>query len=111
MVREVEWTQEALCDLSDIKSYIAVDSPGNAEAVVRAIERSAAGLLTFTHGHRVIPEFQDDERRETIVHRWRLMYRVLPDRIRIVGVIHGSRLLSGIDGRSFQEISQAEYTA
>lgn len=39
------------------------------------------------------------------------MYRTLPDRIRIVGVIHGARLLSNIEGRSFEEGPQAEYIA
>ena len=39
------------------------------------------------------------------------MYRILPDRIRIVGVIHGSRLLDNFEGRSFEETAQVEYMA
>lgn len=39
----------------------------------------------------------------------RLLYRITPDYVRIVGVIHGSRLLSKIEGRSFREAQQAEY--
>ena len=39
------------------------------------------------------------------------MYRVLPDRIWIVGVIHGNRPLDTIEGRAFEEAPQQEYLA
>ena len=109
MVRQIVWSQEALADLVEIKDYIAQTSPQSSEAVIRAIEKSADALITFPYSHRQVPELFDPDRRETFVHRWRLMYRILPDRIRIVGVIHGSRLLGNIDGRSFEEPAQAEY--
>lgn len=109
MARQVEWSDEALADVADIVSYIEQQSPDNARRVLHAINDAALSLVSFPLAHRVVPEWQDQERRETFVHRWRLMYRILPDRIRIVGVIHGSRLLSNIDGRSFQEAGQAEY--
>ena len=111
MDREVEWSEEALADVDEIARYIEQRSPANAARVVTAINRAAMNLVTFPHGHRVIPELADPERRETFVHRWRLMYRILPDRIRIVGVIHGARLLSNIEDRSFEEGPQAEYIA
>jgi plasmid stabilization system protein ParE len=111
MVRKVVWTPEPRADLRAIKSYIAGTSPGNAQTVVRAIASAAEQIATFPYAHRVIPELQDSDRRETFVHRWRIMFRVFLDRIRIVGVIHGARLLSNISARSFEEGPQPEYVA
>jgi len=41
----------------------------------------------------MIPEWGDESLREVYVHRYRLMYRVREDRIEILTVIHGARLL------------------
>lgn len=111
MVRQVEWSDEALPDLFEIKIYIERGAPQTARSVVAEFEMAAEALVGFPYAHRVMPEWQDPDRRETFVHNWRLMYRILQDRIRIVAVIHGSRLLSNIEGRSFQETRQAEYVA
>ncbi len=58
----------------------------------------------------MIPEFQDPDRRETFVYEWRLMYRVEHDRIRILRVVHGRRLLKNVSG-SFEEPTQEPYRA
>lgn len=111
MARLVEWSDEALRDVEEIAEYIERSSPQNAVDVVRAIRAAALRLEPFPMAHRMIPELHDPDRRETFVHMWRLMYRVLPDRIRIVGVIHGARLLTNISDRSFEEGPQQEYIA
>ena len=111
MVQKIEWFDAAIADLIEIRDYLLRPSPGNAETIIRQIERTAEGFVTFPNGHRVIPEFSEPDRRETSGHRWRLMYRVLPDRFRIVGVIHGSRLLENSEGRPFDEAPQQEYLA
>jgi plasmid stabilization system protein ParE len=109
MVREVIWNDQALADVEAIKDYIALDSLARAEAVVAAIERTADRLVDFPYKFRMIPEFQDPDRRETFVYKYRLMYRVEPTVVRIVRVVHGQRLLRNVPG-SFEE-SQAEYSA
>lgn len=111
MDREVEWSAEALADVDEIVRYIEKTSPANTVRVVTALDRAAQSLPQFPYAHRIVPEWQDPDRRETFVHRWRLMYRILPDRIRIVGVIHGARLLSNLPPRSFEEGPQLEYVA
>ena len=111
MARVVEWSSEATADVVGLAEYIEQRSPQNARSVVRAIQTAALGLPSFPYSHRMVPEWNDPVRRETFVHRWRLMYRILPDRIRIVGVIHGSRLLDNFEGRSFEETAQVEYMA
>ena len=108
MAHKIEWSDDAIADVAE---FIERTSPANANAVVEAIRAASRRLPDFPSAHRIVPEWGGNERRETFVHRWRLMYRVLPDRVRIVGVIHGSRLRGSIDARSFQESQQQEYVA
>ena len=109
MADEVEWSNEALADIEQLAEFIARTSLANAASVVQEIRASALKLPSFPRAHRIIPEFADPDRRETFVDRWRLMYRVLPDRVRIVGVIHGNRPLDTFEGRAFEEAPQQEY--
>jgi toxin ParE1/3/4 len=110
MVREVIWNDQALADVESIKDYIARDSLAGAEAVVSAIQRAAEGLSDFPYHFRKIPEFHDPARRETFVYEYRLMYRVEPNVVRILRVVHGRRLLRNVPG-SFEESRQAAYGA
>jgi plasmid stabilization system protein ParE len=77
---------------------------------VAAIQQAADRLVDFPYKFRMIPEFQDPDRRETFVYQYRIMYRVEPSRIRILRVVHGRRLLSNVPG-SFEEAPVAEYGA
>jgi plasmid stabilization system protein ParE len=110
MVRRVAWRKRARSDIADIRKYIARDSPPAAKKVVAAIEQAADGLVDFPYAFRMIPEFQGPDRRETFVYEYRLMYRVEPDRIVVLRVVHGRRLLSNVPG-SFEEPPQEAYSA
>ena len=110
MVRRVIWSDEALADVAAIKDYIARDSVANARKVVGRIELAADRLADFPYAARMIPEFQDPNRRETFVYEYRLMYRVEDDHICIMRVVHGRRLLENVPG-SFEEPGQATYSA
>ena len=110
MARRVAWRKQARSDIASIKEHIARDSPVNAKKVVAAIEQAADRLADFPYAFRMIPEFQDPDRRETFVHQYRLMYRVELDRIRILRVVHGRRLLKNAPG-SFEEMAQESYSA
>jgi plasmid stabilization system protein ParE len=111
MVREVVWNDQALADVESIKDFIARDSSlARAEKVVAAIEQAADGLVDFPYRWRMIPEFEDPDRRETFVYKYRQMYRVEPDVVRILRVVHGQRLLGNVPG-SFEEPRQEAYSA
>jgi plasmid stabilization system protein ParE len=71
MARRVTWRRQARSDIASIKEYIARDSAANAKKVVAAIEQAADRLLDFPHAARMIPEFEDPNRRETFVHEYR----------------------------------------
>jgi plasmid stabilization system protein ParE len=108
MVRKVIRSDDAMSDMAEIKDYISRDSPITAQRVVARIEGVAERLADFPYAARMIAEFQD--RRETFVYQYRLMYRVEPDRVRILRVVHGRRLLSNVPG-SFEEPPQDAYEA
>lgn len=110
MARKVVWRRQARADIAAIKARIALDSPSNARKVVAEIKRTADRLVDFPYKFRMIPEFQDPDRRETFVYKYRLMYRVEPGCIRILRLVHGQRLLGNVPG-NFEESPQAEYTA
>ena len=99
-----------MSDMADIRDYISRDSSANAQKVVARIEGAAERLVDFPYSARVIPEFQDPDRREMFVYQYRLMYRIEDDRIRILRVVHGRRLLGNVPG-SFEEPPQEAYYA
>lgn len=39
----------------------------------------------------MVPEINDSDIRERFVHKYRVVYKIEPERILIVGIIHGSR--------------------
>lgn len=110
MARAVIWSPEARADLRQIEAYIAASSPLNAQRVIERIREAATRLVDFPYATRIVPELQDPDRRETFVHEYRLMYRIEDDRIRILRVVHGRRLLGNVPG-SFEETAQEAYKA
>jgi plasmid stabilization system protein ParE len=76
-VRIVIWRPLARAELREIKAYIAASSPANARRVVERVREAVNDCSDFPYAARMIPEFQDPERRETIVYEYRVMYRVL----------------------------------
>jgi plasmid stabilization system protein ParE len=101
----------AEADIGEIGSYLErVASPVVAASVVTKIRAAAFNVVDFPYAYRMIPELQDRERRETFVYQYRVMYRVEPDCIRILRVVHGRRLLENMPG-SFEELPQEAYSA
>jgi plasmid stabilization system protein ParE len=99
----------AEADIAEIGSYLErVASLAVATSVVTKIRATALRVVDFPYAFRMIPEFQDPNRRETFVYEYRLMCRVEPTHIEILRVVHGRRLLSNVPG-SFEESPQEAY--
>jgi len=96
---EVKWSPQATEDLELIAEYIARDSGVYARAVVAEILSVARNILEFPLIGRVVPEMGDEHIRERFVYSYRLVYRIEPDRILIVAVIHGKRLIENLSDR------------
>lgn len=96
---EVKWSPEATEDLESVAEYIARDSEFYARAVVFEILAVSRGIKEFPRIGRVVPEIGDDAIRERFIYSYRLVYRIERERILIVAVIHGKRLLENISDR------------
>jgi toxin ParE1/3/4 len=87
---EVLWLEGALADLSEIVDYIAERNPEAAPKVAAALHHAAARLGTHP---RVGRRGRVAGTRELVVSRlpFVIAYRMKPDRIEVVRVIHGRR--------------------
>ncbi|MEX1130293.1 MAG: type II toxin-antitoxin system RelE/ParE family toxin [Vicinamibacterales bacterium] len=90
-VREVIWAESARDALDAVITYIAQDSQQAAVHVLEAALEAAASLSTLSERGRVVPETNDPAVRETFVFRYRLMYRVEPERVLVLAFLHGAR--------------------
>jgi plasmid stabilization system protein ParE len=95
---EVRWTPNARADLHAIHDYIAQDSPQNALNFIDRLTQRAEQMSDFLRSGRIVPEHERDDVRELIESPYRIIYRLLPEYIDVLAVMHGSRLLRDIPG-------------
>jgi len=97
MARQIAWSPEAIEDLEAIATFIERDSPYYARAVVERIVEVGRTLPEFPEIGRLVPELGDPEIRERFVYSYRLIYRLEPERVLVLAVLHGRRLLESLD--------------
>lgn len=90
---KVLWTDRARLRLHRLHDHIAQDSPLVAPKVVsRLVERSRL-IANSPYAGRQVPEYQREDLREVLERPYRIIYRILPDRIDIISVMHYRQLL------------------
>jgi plasmid stabilization system protein ParE len=89
----VEWTETATTHVVAIRDYLLSVSSMYAQVVADRIVRKTEMLEQFPYLGGVVPEYKDESLREILEYPYRIMYRVLEDRVQIVAVIHGARRL------------------
>jgi len=90
---KIEWSSIAENDLNEIIDYIAQDSLEYAISFYDEIRDRVKNLEEFPNLGKKVALFDDPEVRELILRNYRIIYRVFQDKIQIVRVIHGSRML------------------
>lgn len=93
MAQPLIWTEPALRDIAEIAAYIRNDAPAYAQRVVDRIFEMGESITDFPAIGRVPPAQPDRNLRERFVYRYRVIYRIEPQRILVLSVFHGSRLL------------------
>ncbi len=91
MDREIVWSLWASDDLVSVAEHISRDSESYAATVVRELVAAARSLSVFAERGRRVPEYDDPSARELIVRKYRLVYRVHPERVEVLRIIHGAR--------------------
>ena len=89
----VHWTDNAIAHLVDVYEYIAHDSPIYAKRVIDIITRRSEQIAIFPMSGRSVPEYEADDIREIIQNPYRIIYRIKPDQIDVLAVIHCAQLL------------------
>ena len=90
----VTWSQEAGENLLDIEDFIARDSLERAVRFVDALIDHVEAILTDNpRSGRTVPEIRNPDIRELIYRGYRIVYRLNGDRIDILTVFEGHRLL------------------
>ena len=88
---EIVWTSLAITEVKDIVEYIARDSYHYAELVEDRIYEVAESLSRFPLRNRIVPEFDNENVREILVHSYRVIYFATETKVTILSVIHSAR--------------------
>lgn len=88
---KVHWSARAEQDLDRIHDFIALDSPLYAIRTVDRMTARSRQIAAFPHSGRRVPGFDDTDLREVFVGPYRIIYRIDPDSILVVTVVHGAR--------------------
>ena len=89
----VVWTAEASAHLAGIHDFIKRDAPFYATQLVDKLTQRVEQLVDHPRSGRLVPKYDDENLRELIMHPYRLIYRIRPDRIDIIAVFHGAQQL------------------
>jgi toxin ParE1/3/4 len=95
----IEWSPEATEDIEAIAEFISRDSDFTRERWCPKIFSVSRTLADFPHIGRAVPELGDANIRERFVYSYRLVYRIEQEKILVVAVVHGKRLLEPISNR------------
>jgi len=90
----VHWTDNALKHLLDIYEYISKNSPIYAKRMIDRLTRRSEQIVDFPMSGRKVPEYDDEDLREVIEKPYRVIYRIMPDQIDVLAVIHGAQQLN-----------------
>ena len=91
---KVHWTNTAVEHLLSIYEYISKDSPLYAQRMVDRLTQRSEQIATFPWSGRKVPEYEAENIREEIEESYRIIYRIKPNQLDVLGVIHSSQLLS-----------------
>ena len=96
----VVWTKAADNNLQAIYDYIAKTSADYARRMIEKITAHTGQIAAFPLSGRIVPEFEFGQLREVFERPYRIIYRIRPDRIDIITVVHMSRDLKTSHGLS-----------
>lgn len=90
---QIMWTQEALDRLTEIEEYISQDSQERAINFINYLIDQGETLKDHPKIGRVAPEVGNENIRELIARKYRIIYRVSGKKVEILTIFQGHRLL------------------
>ena len=90
------WTEPAVAALAAIRDFIGRDNPFYAGVFAERLILAAESLHELPERGRVVPELSRGDVRELLFQRYRIIYRLRPDGVEILIIVHGARDLSNV---------------
>jgi len=90
---KVIWSKESLKRLIEIEEFIAEDNPEKAVEFTDFLISKSFLLEENPKMGRAVPEFPDPDIRELLIKGYRLVYHISENRIDILTVFEGHRLI------------------
>lgn len=94
----LRWTPHSIADLHAIYDYIAEDSPENALGMIDRLTGREDQIVAHPKSGRMVAEVEREDIRELIEAPYRIIYRVVDERIDVLTVMHGAQILREIPG-------------
>lgn len=89
----VNWTDFAKAKLHLIHGIIAEDSPMVADKTIKRIVNRSIQISELPNSGRKVPEYNLSEVREVLERPYRIIYRIMTNRIDVLTVMHYRQLL------------------
>ncbi len=96
LVRRIRWTEHGVAQLAGIIEFISLSSPVYAEQTLERLVARLDRACVFPESGRVVPEVGRIEIRELIEPPYRLIYRVHPEVIELLSVLHSRQQFPGL---------------
>lgn len=94
---KINWTDNAVQDLKEIKAYIARDSEFYAASFIEKLITGVEALTIFPEMGRWVPEARNELIRELICRPYRVIYRINGNYIDIITIVNSHRDLTNPD--------------
>lgn len=91
MARIINYTSQALIDLADLYTTIAIDSPASALKHCSEFMDALDSLVEFPHRHPVVGTVDDMEVRLLVHQRTVALYTVMQNSVEIFSIVRGGR--------------------
>jgi addiction module RelE/StbE family toxin len=87
------WTREALINIADIDAFISDDNPEKAIEFIDYLIKQCDRLIQNPYSGRIVPEISNNDIRELIVKKYRIVYRIQNREIHILTVFESHKML------------------
>ena len=91
---KIVWSELAKDHLKEIDSYISKGSPLFSMIFIEKLIHSVEKISLFPKVGRVVPEFADENLRETFFYNYRIVYFAKKEEIAIIAIVHGAMDIS-----------------
>jgi len=89
----LRWTERAVAHLEALVDYVSLTSPVYAEGMVSRIDQRLQLASTHPEIGKMVLDLEDSALRELVVPPYRLFYRIRPDAIEVLAIVHERRYL------------------